>query len=327
MTIVRLINTSTALPVDETLEKAFFRIVDPAFMRTIKKQRREAYVDVLLVDRDDLPSDDSMRRDGIPDTDLLGIYVPHDQYSHRPMIKVSPERVLDACQPWNQKMGDVLPFAERYPALLYAVIIHELAHFLMDDRTLFDKYCRARSWTENIRWLEDNAANKTNGEWANEPVPDSDCEKWVHKKLKSLRHRCDVKMQSIENWTNKHSTVALPLQEQCKMVEESLANAFALKQTFGNRHLEALRVFINSQSKPYKTGLKWHGDLRQLLGMASIWRRFKSDSIGISGQECIKASSNQREWLKQLIKYLGNPEGVVLPLNFQCGAIGASMDV
>jgi hypothetical protein len=28
-----------------------------------------------------------------------------------------------------------------------------------------------------------------------------------------------------------------------------------------------------------------------------------------------------------LIKYLGNPEGVFLPLNFQCGAIGASMDV
>jgi hypothetical protein len=305
---VRLINTTTAFRIDSTLEKGFFSVIDPAFMTALKEHSRQDHIDVQLARRG-TPKGGFER---IPDTDVLGIYVPHSLPSHYPAIRVFPERVLDACVPWRkamEKAGCALLFAERYPALLYKVIIHELAHYLMDDRTFADDHCRDGSWTKNVRWLEDNATNQRSDEWANDPVADSERERWVKQKLDARIHGCHVKMETSKDWNN------LRLKEQHDLVEESLANAFVLRQQFDPQRQKALEVLMESQSEAYETGLKWHGSLGQLLDIASTWQRFKSDCALFRNRQGVP-SSNQQAWLTKLVGALRSPAGVMLPFDF-----------
>jgi hypothetical protein len=323
MPIIRLINTTTPLRVDDALEGEFFRIINPAFKAAIEKQSRDPYVDVQFVGRDDtdLAPDDTHQRDVIPDTDFLGIYICHNRSSHNPIIKVCPERILDACLRWNQEMDGALACAERYPTLLHKVIIHELAHALMDGRT-----CRFHAWspTKFLQELRDKAANDLPDEFKNAPLPDSDCEEFIRRNIVSHARQCKAKATTgpSKDWITADSTI-LPLRQQQKVVEESLANAFALKQAFGDRQMAALRVFIGSQSAPYKAGLRWQSDIGQLLDTALSWRCFKGDDLWLGDCKVIKRmseQSRQREGLERLAQRLENPQEAIVSIDFQKGA-------
>lgn len=292
-TVVRLVNTTTSLRVDDTVEKGFFEVIDPAFMIAIENQSGQDYVDVQLARRG-APHGGIQR---VPDTDALGIYIPHSRLSHHHAIKIFPERVLAACLPWLRAMaeaGCALACEKRFPTLLYKVIIHELAHYLMDDRVFSDQHCRWFSWAHYVRLMENHATDQASND-------DEKCEEFVNFKRKYQIHKCRVKTESIQRWRKKK----VSLHEQCRFVEESLANAFVLRQNFGDR-LEPIRVFINSQSEVYKCGLKWRGNLKELLDMASEWRRFKSTLIRRED------TSQQEASLTQLIERL-KKSGVDLP--------------
>jgi hypothetical protein len=315
MSTVRLVNTTTAFRVDATLEDGFFSVIDPLFLDAIERQSRNDNVDVQLARR----GPPNAQMDRIPDTDLLGIYVSHHRVTHHPMIRVFPERLLSACEPWRRKMeeeGQILIFAERYPTLLYKVIIHELAHCLMDARAFSRKCCHAGSWTEYMTWLDKDADKGIDAEWDDNPVADSQREKWLQQKRAGQAHECEVGAKSLQCWNDENDGNAsglLRLREQCKIVEESLANALVLRQSFGDDHLLAIRVFMESQSEPYRLGLKWHGDLGLLLDMAATWRGYKAKHIGFGGQAWLKSTPSQQGWLNQLVTSLGTPQGVVLP--------------
>jgi hypothetical protein len=320
MAIIRLINTTTPLRVDAALECDFFRIVNPAFKAAIEKQGRDLHVDVQLVGRDDtdLARDDASHRDGIPDTDLLGIYVSHSRSSHHPVIKVCPERLLDACQRWNHKISGALPCTERYPALLYAVVIHELAHFLMDDQLISDQ-CRPISWSEFIRRLSVDAASDAT-EWNNHPVPDQKCEKSLQTTMASTEHNCTVNAKTRAGLIGKYP-VDMQLLDECEtMIEESLANAFVLNQSFGTSHLTALSTFVESQSAPYKAGLRWKRDIARLLKTVASWKRFKVDDIGMDGRKWLKAPLARRDVLTGLAQRLITPGEAIASFDFQKGA-------
>jgi hypothetical protein len=323
MTSIRLVNTTTTLRVDGALERGFFRVMHPAFLAAVEKQSRHDFVDVQLAHR--RPPKGGMNR--IPDTDALGTYVSHNPITHHPVIEVFPERVLAACAPWSTILGDELPFAERYPALLNNVIVHELAHYLMDDRSFSDHYCRVRSWSGNIGWLQDNANTPLANEWADEPVPDSEGEQWMHKQMQSRAHVCEIKAKSLQDWNEKNAVWVSILNEHLRIVEESLANALVLRQMFGRPQLKALELFVESQSEPYKAGLKWHGNLVELLDMASTWRRFKSDVVGPEHQGWPDAPSAQKQWLDELVNGLLSPEGVVLPFGVPGESLAATVAV
>ncbi|HEX4051157.1 MAG TPA: hypothetical protein VHY19_09785 [Steroidobacteraceae bacterium] len=113
--IVRLINATTPLRVDEALEDGFIRILDPEFKSSVQKHAHDRYVDVWLVGLGDMPSEVVGER--IPDMDILGCYMSHDPVTHHPVLKVCPEQVMSACRSWNRKIGGALPFAERYATL------------------------------------------------------------------------------------------------------------------------------------------------------------------------------------------------------------------
>jgi hypothetical protein len=310
-----LVNTTTSLRLDETLEKGFFRVINPVFITAIEKRSQQDYVDVQLARRG--APHGGMQR--VPDTDILGIYIPHSRLSHHPAIKVFPERVLSACEPWRREMeeaGSALTFAERYPTLLYKVIIHELAHYLMDDRTFSDYHCRLRPWTHYVRSLEDIATKQGSDAFVDDPIADAECEELVNEKRYARMSNCSLRTKANQEGRERNLASVSTLHEERRFVEESLANAFVLRQDFGHR-LAAVRVFMDSQSEAYKSGMKWHGDLERLLEMASEWRRFKSESIKLEDPRWTSRAPSQQVSLTRLVESLRSPLGVVLPFKFQ----------
>jgi hypothetical protein len=196
--------------------------------------------------------------------------------------------------------------------LLNAIIIHELAHFLMDDPLVADQ-CQPSSWSEFIRWLNGDAVNE-NDEWANRPVADRECEKRIQGRLADQKDECSLKARHIQSWIKTKSVDMEPLWDQLKVVEESLANAFVLRQSFGGRHLDALQEFIESQSESYRAGLGWRGNIAGLLDTA--WRSFKINDIGLGGRKWVVGPPARRQLLEALVKRLLTSEGQTAPFYF-----------
>jgi len=59
------------------------------------------------------------------------------------------------------------------------------------------------------------------------------------------------------------------------IIEESLANAIAIKQRYTNLQKKIIEEFMSRQSKPYRAGLKWKLTLPKLLKTAEAWGQFK----------------------------------------------------
>ena len=318
MALIRLVDTTTPLRVANTHQDDFFRIIDPTFKTAIERQSRDRYVDVQMEGRGikTLARGLSRQRPGIiPDTDFLGVYFSHPLPSHHFMINVYPVRILAACDQWNKILGGALPFANRYPALLHGVIIHELAHFLMDDQPSVGR-CRPVVLRQFIR---DIRADTTSDFPAinEQSLPDGDCEQWIQRRLASNEHICTMKPTLRNRLINQHPIVLRQLKQRRRIIEESLANAFILKQAFGKRRLAALRTFVESQSAAYRAGLRWGGDIAQLLGTAASWRRFKAEDIGIDGRNWVTARPGRREILTGLVRRLLTPGESIDSFDFQ----------
>src|SRR5882757_1648912 len=117
MTAIRLISTTTRLPADMAVERILQSALKPTFASTVIRRHPMPYVDVQLVHQDDgdLTKDDPGVE--VPDMDRLGVYIAHYTTIHRPVIKVSPERIVRACT--HLAMTEVLPppIATLYPLL------------------------------------------------------------------------------------------------------------------------------------------------------------------------------------------------------------------
>jgi hypothetical protein len=226
---IRFINTTTRLPVDGEIENEFLETIHPAFRDAIKPWRppHEANVDVFFVSERDLDLERE-RLEG--ETDVLGVYFPFHPEFHRPIIKVSPEKVWDACK----SFPGTLPRVRRYHALLVKVVIHELAHWIMDpypDELISE------------HWLKHDEPHFLN-----------------------LSH-----IERVYSGTPRHPKWRRPRH----FIEESLANAFVLKQKFSVQDLDFLKEFIADQPDGYKRGGLWSGDLDTTIETAQSWARFK----------------------------------------------------
>ena len=237
--MIRLINTTTRLPVDKDLEASFFKIIVPSFKTAILKRYDEYHLDVFFVCKDD-PDLDLRRResndsDKIPDMDLLGVYFTHHPDYHRPVIKICPELIMETCQSLIVKGWAKQSFELLYPTILHSVIIHELAHSLMDHEV----YESEVSW----RWLAKHIDPKV-----------------VYK------YSCNCPY---------HRDISKDLRKSKRIVEESLANAFVLKQKFTRLQLDDLVSWMSKESVGYSAGPNWKAPLPKLLDTASSWGNFK----------------------------------------------------
>ncbi len=228
---IRFINTTTRLPVDGEIYDEFLKTMRPAFRDAIQPRpgQHDAHVDVFFVDEQDLERE---RIEG--ETDLLGVYFPLHPEFHRSIIKVSPEKVWDACASFES----TLPQIRRYPTLLNAVVIHELAHWIMDDSGTHDHDVVPWKW-----WAE----NRPGHNLPTSSHMHSRCS--IHAKWQRLRH----------------------------FIEESLANAFTLKQKLRQPELDFLKAFMATEPEGYKQGGLWSGDLQSTLRTAQTWASFKQD--------------------------------------------------
>lgn len=369
MAIIRLVNTTTQYRLDGPdghLEKEMFSIFDSSFKAALEQHvQDDAYLDIQLVGREDMRREDTIRGRGIagmqdrpegqtipdldpniPDVDILGFYRSHDLSAHTHIIKVCPERVMDACRSWNRNRDCPLKFSERYPTLLQTVIFHELAHCLMDDqKSLYDKYdnnssaksrCLVRqflrSWPEYVQSIERDAANdpasprtdEVGNQWKNDPLLDHEFEQHTQQKIAAFGDFCRHKSSSDESWKNANAANLGLLWEQRAMVEESLANAFVLKQRFDERHQAALRDFMDAESAPYKAGLRWNGTIHELLRTASSWRMFKTDDIGIVGRKWKNVQPSRRNRLEGLVRRLREPQEAIGSFDFQDAAAASA---
>lgn len=285
--MIRLINTTTCLPIDKDIEDSFFSVIKPNFVSAIMQRNHANYVDVQFVNQDDLDLErkklkeieeeksesyrDDVPENNIPDIDLLGVYFPHHPVNHCPVIKVSPEKVMDFCLSLRAKHGVVLPLKTLYPTILNAVVIHELAHWLMDKDSVHSQdHCK-------MPW-----------EWLIDARLEDDPQYNFHNRGEHCHfHGKDISPK-LRQWRD--------------VVEESLANAFVLKQKFKADELDALLVFMELQPSAYQAGLRWRSNLAGLLNTAASWSDFKGGVIGRRGKDLMFSEPNHP--LEVLVKRL-----------------------
>lgn len=302
-------NATTRLPIDVALERDCRSRIKPAFTSALRNTMSDQHVVVQMVDRHDpnLDGSPTFGCDEIPDTDALGVYIPHTRGSHRPAMKVCPEKILDACQSLSgQGIAGRHSFKSLFSTLLSAVIVHEMAHRVMDPWSTKVDNC-ATTWQARAKWLDKNTRllakqrkGTWNSTWDDHPSPTADTSAFLFELDGQLDHLC-AQLKSLSS--------DYPLAE-ARTIEESLANAIMLRQNWDDRQLRILQYFVSKQSKPYQLGMQWKGTLRELIFTASSWSKYKEGTIGYGGKRWKKASKARRGILEDLLRRLNEENGV-----------------
>ena len=305
MATIRLINTTTRLPVDTALETGFFQLLDPGFAAEVREHVSRDHVDVHFVGAQDehlLPADPRLEVQSI---DYLGVYVPHDRQTHRALIKVCPERVMEVCLT-GPAAAWMTPQREwSYVTLLGAVVIHELAHALMDPKS-HKTHCQTVPWHAYVNppveyrqpiESEDNPFATPASEQAHYS---NQCTAWFHK----------LQVNAVSH--GQHFPDEANVQAWRATVEESLATAIMLNQRLTDREAQVLRAWTALQPPNYQAGRKWTGTLRQLLRSARSWRSYQATHIESGDRHVMKAvSPDALLRLKELVDRLTSVEGTV----------------
>ena len=254
---MQFIETTTKLPADAMIKQAFRRILLRDFANDIAKHRgREHSIHIFLVNEEELdrerdqffPANEAERHPprSASDFDALGLYFPHHPQHHRPVIKISPEKIMKACASGQGARWPGLPVKDAYPAMFCAVVIHELAHFLMDHGNDNGD----QKWSR----LADLEQNEIGSKLANGCI------------------RCHTGRASASP-TNR------AVVEARRTIEESLANGFVMQQNFSTAERELIQRFIDGSPAPYRASQKWSVDYQEVVGAARSWSAFKKDHL------------------------------------------------
>ena len=261
---LRYVNTSTSLPVDDAQEQHLHRVLgaatktasflwDPNVRRLREMSGRVVCdCDVLFVSMPELEDDrrevqrtsrcEEDGRSGATGVDALGLYFPCHPGFGRPLIKVCPEKVMLAGMDYGRQHGVPLGLTRLYPLLLTAVVVHELGHWLMDDR-------RARRNDPRREWWRVAADDDEN--WL--PVVARRCPG-----CEPTGHLVDPEKESDHH-----------------VVEESLCQALMLTLGLPQEERAALELFVQTAPPPYCAGLAWQMSEEKVLGTMWAWRKHK----------------------------------------------------
>jgi len=262
---VRFINYSTSIPFDRGLLDDFIAIAKDQWTVTTDPQYDHYYprsINVFFANRkefdikrinelnrtrdDERPYDECAE----PNPDLLGFYAPCQSAYTNPVIFVCPEKIMELSLRLNrdgtihEKVGTI------YPTLLIKVILHELAHWLMDGR--WRRYCRCR---HSASWL-------THG--FDDPERDDE---WYLDILNLGKSHC-----SYRGLTDRFRK-----QPWYTVIEESLANAYALKFFKKKQQKRIADAFVSVQPPQYRAGLCWDLSVRDLHATMESWAEVLDD--------------------------------------------------
>lgn len=254
------VNLTTRLPVDQALREGFGNRFTHHFEPAFSLRGETSEIDIFFVcpdDRDLRLKTCPVAPDGMKlppqrgvSTDSLGVYLPASSHYKRPVILISPERIMDAAVNELIRLPDhAMSLAGLYETLLYAVIAHELAHAMMDE-------CFSFSVDQRSRW------------------------QWVTRKCTNVE---DVETELRQPEWNVISMTAKKGLYECwsgYAIEESLAEAFVLIQAFEPNEQRAVEAFIRHEAFPYCAGVCWPAadhvnGAALLLETMNSWRAFK----------------------------------------------------
>lgn len=258
--LVKFVNTTTKLPVGLSILNKYKKILHPQFEDLIKSTCNQSTLDIDFV----CESDFNHLRDVEPDIDLLGAYFAHHHLAHRPKIFVCPELILNACLSLKDKVAAVaqISFGDFYELILIKVIIHELAHFVMDPYASKEHECPDRTQYVLTMIKEGRFEH-------GDPIPD---------------HCCPAHFLHYSRFGFHYD-----VNSAIKFVEESLANSIALNQNYNLTEMSVVRVFIENQPPEYVAGLKWSMTFEKLLEIGDIWRSLKEQYLD-SGLSWVRTS-------------------------------------
>lgn len=259
---IRLINTTTKLPIDKIIESVFLQTIHPLYRKAVESTNRQTSIDIFFVDDKELDREldnlqrqkhfllDNERRsinsgeesiEVDASFDLMGVYFTNHPKFNRSVIKVSPEKVMLACISFKKVNSKAMPLSQLYPTLLIAVVIHELAHWIMDSN--YHAYNGVFTW----QWYVKELDNDLQYDFLNR------------------------NQRSISASANYHPS----WQTVIRFIEESLANAFVLRQKLNRDERDFLCNFIEFQPPGYHHCYLWSEAITALLKTADSWAYFK----------------------------------------------------
>ena len=277
---INISNGNSILNAPHVIEKSFYSLVGGKFICWLNDSRFGFSVgsgicnpDVALISAGEIrkfrvaiKEDEGEFEDGGDHPDLLGVYVAHHPWSHRPAILVSPEKVMAAClrlgrraaEQWSdadavqgQQTSQPLPMMSLYPALLAHVAFHELAHAGMCEAAAVP--CPGhRSW-QAIAQAFDAGEQQA-------------AEAMLESAISFNKNRCNWRPRQRLTWPTAHAR---------HTIEESLANAIALRQRYDAPTASLLRDWVSRQPPSYRAGLHWEIDDEALFTTASSWTHAK----------------------------------------------------
>lgn len=277
---IYITNGDSALHLAPEIKHAFHAMIGERFLCWINHSRFGFSVrsgvfnpDVALLSAGEIQKfrvaikeDEGEFEDGGDHPDLLGVYVAHHPWSHRPAILVSPEKVMTAClwfgRPAAEQGSDAdtaqahqtsqsLPMMSLYPALLAHVAFHELAHAGMCEAAAVP--CPGhRSW-QAIAQAFDAGEQQA-------------AEAMLESAISFKKSSCNWRPRQRLTRQTAHA---------CHTIEESLANAIALRQRYDAPTASLLRDWVSRQPPSYRAGLHWEIDDEALFTTATSWTHAK----------------------------------------------------
>jgi len=157
-----------------------------------------------------------------------------------------------------------ITFNDLYEVILINVIIHELAHFVMDPHASKVHDCPDDRTKNFLAMLAEGRFKDI------DPLPDYFCH--AHFRYYS-RYKFHVEVK-----------IAV------KFVEESLANSIALNQNYKSTEMLVIRMLMESEPPAYKAGLKWSMTFEELLEIGDSWRGLKEKYLD-SGMSWVRTAS------------------------------------
>jgi len=234
---IRFINTTTTLPVDKNIKKKFCATIANDYKKAVKSAQYQEYMNIFFVNEEELDRE----RKVLTNEETEGGIDRLGIYIHQ-HPKHDNLNIIKICPEKIKATCDSFPnrdFSQPdiYPTLLAAVVIHELAHALMCSSS--------EAKIDPLPW-----------EWL---INRQQIECHYNFKLTYIYQKCKTDWGSDRHF-----------------IEESLANAFVLKQNTTRQELNFLKKFTAGQPDGYKQGDRWSGNLNSTIKTAQTWKSFKS---------------------------------------------------
>lgn len=260
------INLTTALPVDCELKEYFESKMSKEFRCALEQPNRFTdpflkHTPVFFVGK----NDQDFKKKSIEEqgTDSLGIYKGADKEHRQSIIKICPEKIYDNTQDIIEKLKKsnqpdktidcANDFELVFRCVISGVILHEIAHFIMDHSEVgLSEYPRVP-----LDWVL-RQQPRMNPFQICDNDEDDEFRKW-EKKLQN-----EVSKKTLQKQREFSAIIASEL----SFIEESLANALMLKNHWDEKEECILKAFVDMQPPQYKLALKWIGTCVQTIQTA-----------------------------------------------------------